>query len=305
MSGECDLNAVYKFNGETFKVTPQMKGDFAKYGYIVIRNLLDAEETEKVIKEFEDPSTAQILNNNKVQVPDCQGREAKLTIWGHPGNDISGMVSRSEKVAGTCEQLLEDEVYHYHGKLVTKEPFTGGAHLWHQDYGYWYINEFLEPNMMTVFIALDKCEKANGCLQIVESSHKCGRLDHKLEGQLTVTDPLRLDKIMERFPMKYCLLNPGDALFFHCNLLHCSGQNSSAHRRWALLTAYNTVSNQKCKPHHHPQYQRLEKVSNSAIKHCENLTDFTKKRILVPKTLDSKQVISQKQEKCKEQDKRA
>ena len=34
----------------------------------VIRNLLDAEETEKVIKEFEDPSTAQILNNNKVQV---------------------------------------------------------------------------------------------------------------------------------------------------------------------------------------------------------------------------------------------
>lgn len=34
----------------------------------IIRNLLDAEETEKVIKQFEDPSTTQILNNNKVQV---------------------------------------------------------------------------------------------------------------------------------------------------------------------------------------------------------------------------------------------
>ena len=34
-------------------------------------------------------------------------------------------------------------------------------------YRYWYINEFLEPNMMTVFIALDKCEKANGCLQVI------------------------------------------------------------------------------------------------------------------------------------------
>ncbi|CAC5371496.1 unnamed protein product [Mytilus coruscus] len=180
-----------------------------KYYFLPLRNLLDTEEVEKVIEEFEDPCTAQILNKNKVQVSDCQGREAKLTIWGHPGSDISGMVSRSEKVAGTCEKLLQDEVYHYHGKLVTKEPFTGGAHLWHQDYGYWYINEFLEPNMMTVFIALDKCEKTNGCLQIVESSHKCGRLDHKLEGQLTITDPSRLDKIMERFPMKYCLLNPG------------------------------------------------------------------------------------------------
>ncbi|CAG2190190.1 unnamed protein product [Mytilus edulis] len=172
-------------------------------------NLLDVEEVDKVIKEFEDPSTAELLNNNKVKVSDCQGREAKMTIWGHPGNDVSGMISRSEKVAGTCEQLLGDEVYHYHGKLVTKEPFTGGAHLWHQDYGYWYINEFLEPNMITAFIALDKCEKRNGCLQIIESSHKCGRLDHKLEGQLTVTDPTRLDKIMDRFSMKYCLLNPG------------------------------------------------------------------------------------------------
>ncbi|XP_076081852.1 L-proline trans-4-hydroxylase-like [Mytilus galloprovincialis] len=291
MSRECDLNGVYQFNGDTFQVTPEVKTDFEKYGYIVIRNVLDATEVEKLIKEFKDPSTSELLNNNKVQVSDCQGREAKLTIWGHPGNDVSGMVSRSEKVAGTCQQLLGDEVYHYHGKLVTKEPFTGGAHLWHQDYGYWYINEFLEPNMMTVFIALDKCEKTNGCLQIIEGSHKCGRLDHKLEGQLTVSDPSRLDKIMDRFPMKYCLLNPGDALFFHCNLLHCSGQNSSANRRWALLTAYNTVSNQSCKPHHHPQYQRLEKVPNTAIKSCDKFTDFADKRILVPKTLDSKQVI--------------
>ena len=55
----------------------------------------------------------------------------------------------------------------------------------------------------------------------------------------------------------------GDALFFHSNLLHCSGQNSSPNRRWAFLTAYNTVSNRKCKPHHHPDYQPLEKVRKS------------------------------------------
>lgn len=47
-------------------------------------------------------------------------------------------------------------------------------------------------------------------LQIIERSHKCGRLDHVLTyGQLAVTDPSRVDQIMERFPMKYCLLNPG------------------------------------------------------------------------------------------------
>ena len=33
-------------------------------------------------------------------------------------------------------QLLEGEVYHYHAKVILKEARTGGAHVWHQDYGY-------------------------------------------------------------------------------------------------------------------------------------------------------------------------
>ena len=32
-------------------------------------------------------------------------------------------------------QLLGGEVYHYHTKLMMKQPRTGGCHLWHQDYG--------------------------------------------------------------------------------------------------------------------------------------------------------------------------
>jgi len=28
-----------------------------------------------------------------------------LVIWSHPGNDVTGMLARSEKVAGTCEKV--------------------------------------------------------------------------------------------------------------------------------------------------------------------------------------------------------
>jgi hypothetical protein len=34
------------------------------------------------------------------------------------------------------EQLLDDEVYHYHSKMSIKQPNIGGAWSWHQDYGY-------------------------------------------------------------------------------------------------------------------------------------------------------------------------
>lgn len=42
-----------------------------------------------------------------LKVSDGKGREAKLTMWGHPGDDVSGMISRSEKVAGTCEKVIK------------------------------------------------------------------------------------------------------------------------------------------------------------------------------------------------------
>lgn len=84
-----------------------------------------------------------------------------------------------------------DEIYHYHSKLMMKEPKTGGAHIWHQDYGYWYNNGCLFPEMGSVFIPIDKCTKENGCLQVLDQSHKMGRINHILEGEQTGADPDR------------------------------------------------------------------------------------------------------------------
>jgi len=76
------------------------------------------------------------------------------------------------------ELLGGQEIYHYHSKLMMKSAEVGGRHVWHQDYGYWYENGCLTPDMGSVFIALDPCTKENGCLRVLSGSHKMGRLDH-------------------------------------------------------------------------------------------------------------------------------
>ncbi len=58
-----------------------------------------------------------------------------MALWKHPGSDITGIIARAQKVAGTIEELLGGEVYHYHAKLLMKKPKCGGAHVWSQDYG--------------------------------------------------------------------------------------------------------------------------------------------------------------------------
>jgi hypothetical protein len=62
-----------------------------------------------------------------------------MCLWGVAGDDAVGLAARTRKVVGTLEQLLGGrELYHHHSKLMMKEARTGGAHLWHQDYGYWW-----------------------------------------------------------------------------------------------------------------------------------------------------------------------
>ena len=60
--------------------------------------------------------------------------------------------------------------------------------------------------------------------------------------------------------------NPGDAVFFHCNLLHRSDQNRSDLARWSLICCYNAASNDPYKESHHPRYSPLPKVADDAIK---------------------------------------
>ena len=79
-------------------------------------------------------------------------------------------------------------------------------------------------------------------------------------GEHIGADLERLEHCKPVCPLRAAVLKPGDAMFFHCNVLHCSAQNSSDKRRWAFLVAYNRADNNPVKKHHHPFYTPLHKV---------------------------------------------
>jgi ectoine hydroxylase-related dioxygenase (phytanoyl-CoA dioxygenase family) len=62
-------------------------------------------------------------------------------------------------------------------------------------------------------------------------------------------------------------MDPGDALFFHSNLLHRSDQNTSEMPRWSLICCYNTQHND---PYitggRHPNYSPLEKLPDDRVR---------------------------------------
>jgi ectoine hydroxylase-related dioxygenase (phytanoyl-CoA dioxygenase family) len=166
----------------------------------------------------------------------------------------------------SCEKLLGGEVYHYHSKMILKDAKVGGAWAWHQDYGYWYQNGVLLPLLTSVFIAVDPCTRENGCLQVIRESHTCGRINHVLTGDQAGADRERVSEVLKRMELVYVEMEPGDALFFDCNLLHRSDQNKSPDSRWSMICCYNAARNDPYKEAHHPRYTPLKVVPDSAIK---------------------------------------
>lgn len=240
------------------------KIQFLENGYTIVKKFFDEEEIELLQRASnEDPAIRKHFYNRK----DSEGLITKMAAWNHPDDSIYGVVARSYKLVDTMEDLLGGEVYHYHSKITAKEPYDGGAWEWHQDYGYWYNNGCLFPHMATAMIALDKCTKENGCLQILSGSNQIGRIDHALleSGQVGV-DLKRVEEAKKHLKLIYCEIEPGDVLFFHCNTLHRSDKNKSDQRRWTLLCCYNAARNNPFLEHHHPRYTPLKKVPDEEIK---------------------------------------
>lgn len=226
-----------------FQLTAEQMVDYHTDGYVIIKDFLNDQEVKKLQDIALDDG---LMRKHAFDLNDQAGKKTKLTLWYSPGNDAYGLLTKSNKMVKSADKLMEGEtdVCHFHSKLMQKEPKVGGAWEWHQDYGYWYKNEFLFPDqMISIMIAITDANKANGCLQVIKGSHKMGRIEHGFSGEQVGASQHYVDLALKTMELVYVEIEAGDALFFHPNLLHRSEANLSDKPRWSLISVYNRSGN--------------------------------------------------------------
>ena len=245
-------------------LSPAQMAEYGDKGFTYARGLFAPDEVELLTRAMEeDPAVRESILDRR----DGEGRSTRIALWNRAGDSVYGLAARVRRVVDTSTALLGGPVYHFQSKLTAKEPEVGGAWEWHQDYGYWYYNGCLRPDMLSMMIALDRTDRTNGCLQIATGSHKLGRIDHTpLSPTQNEVDPKRMPHILEKCPIEYGELEPGDALIFHCNAIHRSDANRSAKRRWTLLLCYNRVDNDTFTRVDDRYYVPLEPVDDDALR---------------------------------------
>ena len=265
----------------TTTLTPQQIASFHKDGYVIVKNFLAPKAVEKL---YGTAIGDNAMENNAINVTDQTGKNSKLSLWFTPGNDVFGYLTRSERLVNSVAALLDSDapVCHYHSKLMQKEPKVGGAWEWHQDYGYWYKNQFMFPDqLISVMVALTPANKQNGCLQVIKGSHKLGRINHGFAGEQVGADMVMVNNALKTMDLVYVEIEPGDALFFHSNILHRSEANLSDHPRWSIISCYASQSNLAYNENSTSWKTPIELVPDNAITDWESSSlsdaDFLKK----------------------------
>jgi hypothetical protein len=249
----------------THRLTADQIEAYRRDGFVALPGFFAAEEIEPLRRAcLADPEIEGAL----WALADSQGNPQEVVTWTELGSDYLSVLPRLARMVEAAAETIGKPVYHWHSKLSMKKPESAGRWDWHQDYGYWYEEGCLAPDMTTCMIAVDPVDRANGCVELVRGSHLLGRIDHKRLGAASGVDPERLTRILATHERIACEMAPGDAVFFHANTLHASGANSSGRPRTLLHCSYNAIPNEPflAEGQAHHRFRPLAVLPDSALR---------------------------------------
>ena len=210
---------------------------FQQDGYIVVKGLFRSEEVEFYRDHFMQLRASGgypgdlVISDNKSNDP---LKKFPRMIHMHRWDQVSRQWLLDQRIADILTALLGNEPYAVQTMLYFKPPLARGQAL-HQDN---YYLRAAPGSCIAAWLALDPCDEANGCMQIVPGSHHwpilCTTEADTKESFTDVTVP-----IPEGQEVRAISMDAGDVLFFGGSLVHGSYPNKTRDRfRRSLIGHY-------------------------------------------------------------------
>ena len=231
------------------------KDSFEQNGYSVARGLFSPAEVAALTRHY------MFLRQDGTYKGDSAGVEAPngdpmadplkqfpRMIHMHRWDDLSLQWMLDPRFREGLATLLGGDPYAVQSMIYFKPPGARGQAL-HQDQFYLQVQP---GTCMAAWLALDRCDEANGCLQVVPGSHMLPELcTEEADTAQSFTDvTVPLPEQVQTVPV---LMDAGDVLFFNGQLIHGSSPNTTTDRfRRSLIGHYIMGSAEKVSKYYHP-----------------------------------------------------
>jgi len=232
-------------------LTDAHKAEFQAQGYTRVQRLFSADEVAAYRDHF------MTLRKHCAYPGDLAGVDARSNdplrryprmIHMHRWDDVSLRWVLDPRLAACLTGLLGRAPYAVQTMLYFKPPGARGQAL-HKD------NFYLRPQpgtCMAAWLALDPCDEANGCMQVVPGSHAWPLLcTTKADTTVSFTDVTV--PIPEGAAAQPVVMDAGDVLFFNGAVVHGSYPNTTSDRfRRALIGHYIEAAAEQVAEFYHP-----------------------------------------------------
>lgn len=211
---------------------PEQKQSFDDDGYLIYPALFSAAEVAQLTSHY------MTLRENDPNGVDHRSSDPLMRyprmLQMHQADPLSLAWMLDRRIAATLTGLLGKAPLAVQTMIYFKPPGARGQAL-HQDQYYLRVQP---GTCIAAWMALDRCDEENGCLQVVPGSQNWPLLcTVKADLQQSFTDvTVPIPPGTEVRPM---IMEPGDVLFFNGQIVHGSGPNHSQERfRRSLIGHY-------------------------------------------------------------------
>ena len=230
---------------------------YKEKGYLIKENVFSPKEIDTLLSSLEDAISSikdrvptgetyfldgkrfVDIGNTTVQFEHSDESEDIRVI--EPVSNLSSDLDdlmESPKIIDPIKSILGTEIISIWTNKINLKVENGGSGFdWHQDSPYWIHDHPAVGSLPNVYLAFDDTYKENGCLRVIESSHKLGCLPGRddgtqLGGFFTNWEAIYTDaEVFIEMPL-------GSLVFFDPHLIHGSEPNTSSHPRRALIMTY-------------------------------------------------------------------
>ena len=144
----------------------------------------------------------------------------------------------SDEVLDLVEPIVGPNIVLWTSHFICKDPYTGRATPWHEDSSYWNGRFDRYDNIVTVWLAIDRATKENGCMKVIPGTHKNGGFSEYEEVDRKENTFATRIKNLDTSGAVYIELEPNQCSLHDSRLIHGADANRSPHRRCGYTMRY-------------------------------------------------------------------
>jgi len=138
----------------------------------------------------------------------------------------------ADEVLDLVEPFIGPNIGLFSSHFICKDPFKGRATPWHEDSSFWKPRFDRFDKIITVWLAIDRSTRENGCMRVIPGTHVNGFSEYQsLDAGMNTFDSGIKPESLDEDKAVYFELERGECSLHDSRIIHGALANTSPHRR--------------------------------------------------------------------------